>query len=95
MSKNVIMNDEVMDNVAENAAEEVVTTSTGGAAKKAVKVGLVVLAGVVIYKKVLKPIGAKIKANRASKKAAKMESVAANETEPKFIYDENGKPIED
>lgn len=94
MSENVIMNDEMMDNVTENAVEEITTSKSAKVAKTVIGLGLVTLGSIVLYKKVIKPIANKVKAKRAAKKAC--TEVVELEDEPiKPIFDENGKVIEE
>ena len=61
METNEIMNNE---EVMETTTEEIVKSSSGKEFKVAAGVGLAVLAGVVIYKYVGKPMIAKIKAKK-------------------------------
>lgn len=94
MNENVIMNDEMMDNVAENAVEEMTTSKSAKLVKTGVGLALVTLGGIVLYKKVIKPIAAKVKAKKATKRAC--TEVVELEDEPiKPIFDENGVAIED
>lgn len=95
MNEQVIMNDEVVENVAENATKEIATSKSAKIAKTAVGVGLATLVGVVIYKKVIKPIAAKIKAKKAAKNNAVADVVEIEDEPIKPIFDENGKVIEE
>lgn len=79
-----IMNEEVM----EVATEEIVTTKSGSVVKKFARVGLVVLAGMGIYKYVFKPLAAKRKAKKGEKKAVDAE------VEELMIFDNDGNAIE-
>lgn len=93
MNENVIMNDEVMDNVAENAVEEMTTSKSAKLVKTGVGLALVTLGGIVLYKKVIKPIAVKVKAKKAAKKSC--TEVVELEDEPiKPIFDEHGNAIE-
>lgn len=94
MSENVIMNDEMMDEVTENAVEVVTTSKSAKLVKAGVGLALVTLGGVVLYKKVIKPIAAKVKAKKAAKAVA-TENVELEDEPVKLIYDENGNAIED
>lgn len=94
MSENVIMNDEMMDNVTENAVEEITTSKSAKVLKTGVKVALVTIGSVVLYKKVIKPIAAKVKAKRAAKQAC-TEVVELEDKPIKPIFDENGEAIEE
>lgn len=76
------MENEIMVNeVTENVAEEVVSTTSksGKAAAVIAGVGIAALAGGVIYKKVIKPIVAKIKANKEKKMELEKEALGAAE----------------
>ena len=61
-------NEEVMD-----VTEELAETTSGKALKVIAGVGLVVLAGALVYKYVAKPIGAKVRAAKEAK--AKVEVI--------------------
>lgn len=94
MNKNVIMNEELMENVAENAVEEITTSKSGRLVKTSVGLVLVGIGGVMLYKKVIKPIVAKVKAKKAAK-AMCTEVVDADDEPIKPIFDDNGNVIED
>ena len=95
MNENVIMNDEVMSNVAEDAIEVCTANKSAKMAKTAVGISVATFVGFLLYKKVVKPAVAKVKAKRAAK--GKCDDVAELEDdEPiKPIFDENGNAIED
>ncbi len=59
------MNEEIMVNeLIEETTDKITTTSSGKGFKVAAGVGLTVLVGVVAYKYVIKPVVAKIKAQK-------------------------------
>lgn len=86
--ENIMANEEVVE-----VAEEVVTTGSGKAGKVVVGLGLIALGGAVLYKRVIKPIIAKVKAKKEARKTIKLVD-DGDEGDVKMIYDENGNPIE-
>lgn len=64
---NIMNNEEVM----ETTTEEIVEAASKGGFKKVATFGLGMIAGVVAYKYVLKPVGAKIKTWNEERKAKK------------------------
>lgn len=68
MEENNIMNNE---EVMETTTEEIVEAASKGGFKKVATFGLGMIAGVVAYKYVLKPVGAKIKTWNEERKAKK------------------------
>ena len=85
MENTIMENNEAME-----VMEEVVTTKSGKAVKAVVGIGLTALVGRVIYKRVIKPIIAKVKAKKGNREVMEDEE----RPEDLFIFDEDGKPIE-
>ena len=85
MENTIMENNEAME-----VMEEVVTTKSGKAVKAVVGIGLTALVGRVIYKRVIKPIIAKVKAKKGNREVMEDEE----RPEDLFIFDENGNPIE-
>lgn len=94
MNENVIMNDEMMDNVADTAVEGATTNGAASVVMTTVKIGAVTLGGIVLYKKVIKPIINKVKAKKAAKQEC-TETVELEDQPIKPIFDEDGNAIED
>lgn len=94
MEPNVIVNEEVVENVTENVVEEVATTNSGKAAKIAVTLGVVTLGGVLLYKKVIKPVVAKIKAKKEACKVTETETDEVDESVPHYELDGEGNLVE-
>ncbi len=86
MEQNTIMNEEMVEDVVENVSEEVVSTKTGKVVKIGVGVAIATLGGVLLYKKVLKPLAAKIKAKRAARKETITKDVT--NTEVRTVLDD-------
>ena len=76
MENNEIINDEVIE-----ATTDLATTGLSKGFKINLGVGLTVLAGVVTYKCVIKPVVKKIKAKRAQKAEAECFDESENEDE--------------
>ena len=85
MENTIMENNEAME-----VMEEVVTTKSGKAVKAVVGIGLTALVGRVIYKRVIKPIIAKVKAKKGNREVMEDEE----RPEDLFIFDEDGNPIE-
>ena len=85
MENTIMENNEVLE-----VTEEIATTRSGKAVKAVVGTGVALLVGTIIYKKLLKPIAAKLKAKKEAKKVA----VAEAKDEDLRIFDEEGNPIE-
>lgn len=66
MEQNIMANEEVVE-----ATEEIVTTSSGKAVGTIVGLGLTALVGVFVYKRVVKPFIAKVKAAKEQKEFEK------------------------
>jgi flagellar biosynthesis/type III secretory pathway M-ring protein FliF/YscJ len=68
MEQNIMANEEVVE-----ATEEIVTTNSGKAFKVVAGIGLAALVGTIVYKGVVKPFIAKIKAKKAEKEEGDFE----------------------
>lgn len=84
MENTIMENNEVLE-----VTEEVATASSGKAVKTVVGLGLAAVVGTFIYKRVIKPIVAKVKAKKEQKTVTIDE-----EKEDLMIFDEEGNPIE-
>lgn len=94
MNENVIMNEDVIEEAAENAVKVSEPSTLVKVAKTVGKIGGCALGVYALYRWVAKPIFAKGKAKKAAKQAC--TEVVEIEDEPiKPIFDEQGNVIED
>lgn len=80
MEEKIVLNEEVVE-----MAEDVVTSKSGKAVKAVVGVGVAALVGRIVYKRVIKPVIAKLKAKKNSE-----EMTDEDRIETPFELDENG-----
>ena len=86
MENKIMANEDVLV----EATEEIATTSSRKGLKVGLKVGLAVLVGVGIYKAVKR-----IKAKAKAKKEHTDDTIGDVEEPVKFVFDEDGNPIEE